>query len=62
MLEFKNRELLEKYQYNTVALSNDLMDRMHHIQSLERQVNIPLRRSRLSGKMETTCPDRRKPL
>ena len=25
-------------------------------------VNIPLRRSRLSGKMETTCPDRRKPL
>lgn len=37
MLEFKNRELLEKYQYNTVALSNDLMDRMHHIQSLERQ-------------------------
>lgn len=31
MLEFKNRELLEKYQYNTVALSNDLMDRMHHI-------------------------------
>ena len=26
------------------------------------QVNIPLRRSRLSGKMETTCPDRRKPL
>ena len=33
MLEFKNRELLEKYQYNTVALSNDLMDRMHHIQT-----------------------------
>lgn len=27
-----------------------------------RPVNIPLRRSRLSGKMETTCPDRRKPL
>ena len=26
------------------------------------EVNIPLRRSRLSGKMETTCPDRRKPL
>ena len=26
------------------------------------KVNIPLRRSRLSGKMETTCPDRRKPL
>lgn len=25
-------------------------------------LNIPLRRSRLSGKMETTCPDRRKPL
>ena len=25
-------------------------------------MNIPLRRSRLSGKMETTCPDRRKPL
>ena len=29
---------------------------------LRRNVNIPLRRSRLSGKMETTCPDRRKPL
>ena len=28
----------------------------------EISVNIPLRRSRLSGKMETTCPDRRKPL
>ena len=28
----------------------------------KKQVNIPLRRSRLSGKMETTCPDRRKPL
>ena len=27
-----------------------------------RFMNIPLRRSRLSGKMETTCPDRRKPL
>lgn len=26
------------------------------------EMNIPLRRSRLSGKMETTCPDRRKPL
>ena len=26
------------------------------------KLNIPLRRSRLSGKMETTCPDRRKPL
>jgi hypothetical protein len=26
------------------------------------RLNIPLRRSRLSGKMETTCPDRRKPL
>ena len=26
------------------------------------RVNIPLRRSRLSGKLETTCPDRRKPL
>ena len=25
-------------------------------------MNSPLRRSRLSGKMETTCPDRRKPL
>ncbi|MFR4783095.1 MAG: hypothetical protein ACLUAR_09550 [Pilosibacter sp.] len=28
----------------------------------EFDMNIPLRRSRLSGKMETTCPDRRKPL
>lgn len=28
----------------------------------ENIMNIPLRRSRLSGKMETTCPDRRKPL
>lgn len=27
-----------------------------------KSLNIPLRRSRLSGKMETTCPDRRKPL
>lgn len=27
-----------------------------------KHLNIPLRRSRLSGKMETTCPDRRKPL
>ncbi len=27
-----------------------------------KKLNIPLRRSRLSGKMETTCPDRRKPL
>ena len=26
------------------------------------ELTIPLRRSRLSGKMETTCPDRRKPL
>ena len=32
-----------------------------HLFSLK-TVNIPLRRSRLSGKMETTCPDRRKPL
>ena len=30
--------------------------------SPKRMLNIPLRRSRLSGKMETTCPDRRKPL
>ena len=26
------------------------------------ELNIPLRRSRLSGKIESTCPDRRKPL
>ena len=32
------------------------------IDTLLEKVNIPLRRSRLSGKMETTCPDRRKPL
>lgn len=28
----------------------------------EAEVIIPLRRSRLSGKTETICPDRRKPL
>lgn len=31
-------------------------------EALRDRLNIPLRRSRLSGKMETTCPDRRKPL
>ena len=43
--------------HNTIwALANELRG------SVDGWVNIPLRRSRLSGKMETTCPDRRKPL
>ena len=53
--------------YKTV--SDDLKSILPDVKSFSptnlkymRYLNIPLRRSRLSGKMETTCPDRRKPL
>lgn len=43
-------EIIQTDCSRTLELTNDFI------------LNIPLRRSRLSGKMETTCPDRRKPL
>ena len=44
------------------TVTADFASQIAEKQAVKDELNIPLRRSRLSGKMETTCPDRRKPL
>lgn len=48
------------YIWNSIGGKNTT--EIYYFPSNFKYMNIPLRRSRLSGKMETTCPDRRKPL
>ena len=56
LLNFLGTDLYERQGKAITNFSNTLPIEQSDL------VNIPLRRSRLSGKMETTCPDRRKPL
>ena len=56
--DFNGKFVVEESYYET----NGKRHASPHLFLITEKVNIPLRRSRLSGKMETTCPDRRKPL
>ena len=61
ILSLKEKETKKPSETMRNTLFENIVDNQKGIQTIV-IVNIPLRRSRLSGKMETTCPDRRKPL
>lgn len=58
-IDYEIRILLDNIDYTEDVVQEEYK---RHADKVFSDVNIPLRRSRLSGKMETTCPDRRKPL